>query len=134
MGGRQAIIGCPASGSRKCVDAVLDLLSASQWRLVVTCGLRLRVVLVDGQGAAIGAFRFGILLQAMEGGAQIAERVRIVRLQRDRPFKGNNGIFDPVEMKESDPKNAMGVRIIGIPSSCVVVRDFNSRMRLALLL
>ena len=80
VGGRQAIIGCPASGSRKCVDAVLDLLSASQWRLVVTCGLRLRVVLVDGQGAAIGAFRFEILLQAMKGRAEIAERNCVVRL------------------------------------------------------
>ena len=66
---------------------------------VVTCGLRLRVVLVDGQDAAIGAFRFGKLLQAMEGRAEIAERVCIVRLKRDRPFKGNNSIFDPVEMK-----------------------------------
>ena len=37
-------------------------------------------------------------------------------------------------MKESDAMNAMGVRMIGIPSSCVVVHDFNYRMRLALLL
>ena len=37
-------------------------------------------------------------------------------------------------MKESYAMNATGVRIIGIPSSCVVIRDFNSRMRLALLL
>ena len=47
---------------------------------VVTCGLRLRVVLVDGQGAAIGAFRFEILLQAMKGRAEIAERNYVVRL------------------------------------------------------
>ncbi len=47
---------------------------------VVTCGLRLRVVLVDGQGAAIGAFRFEILLQAMKGRAEIAERNCVVRL------------------------------------------------------
>ena len=93
---------------------------------VVTCGLRLRVVLVDGQGAAIGAFRFEILLQAMEGRAEIAERVCIVRLKRDRPFKGNHGIFDPVKMKWSDAMNAMGVRIIGILSSCVAGHTSNS--------
>ena len=29
LGGREAIIGCPVSGSRKCVDDVLHLLSAS---------------------------------------------------------------------------------------------------------
>ena len=96
--------------------------------------MRVRVVLVDGQDAAIGAFRFGILLQAIEGRAEIAERVCVVRLKRDRPFKGNNGILDLVTMKESDAMNAMGVRMIRIPSSCVMVRDFNYRMRLALLL
>ena len=90
--------------------------------------MRVRVVLVDGQDAAIGAFRFGILLQAIEGRAEIAERVCVVRLKRDRPFKGHNGIFDLVKMKESDAMNAMSVRIIGIPSSCVAVHDFSFSM------
>jgi len=37
-------------------------------------------------------------------------------------------------MKESDAMNAMGVRIIGIPSSCVAVHDFSFSMRLVVLL
>ena len=51
------------------------------------------------------AFRFGILLQAMP---RLQSAVRCVVTERFAPFKGNNGIFDPVTMKESDAKNAMG--------------------------
>ena len=70
----------------------------------------------------------------MEGRAEIAERVCTVRLKRDRPFKGNHGIFDPVDIKWNDAMNAMGVRIIGIPSSCTAAHDFRFRIRLAVLL